>query len=569
MKRTGLLLTVTAGLLMAVTSAWGWQGAPNLKSTLSPMRTVSLPAGQDASRWAAQNGVSNWQLQSGQDGRQHLNFRAADEQWQQLSSQCEAASASGIQCAPDSCQGIRADQSETASYWLSPRAPDLNGTLAGRPESCPRDLQSQPWSGTFPSGSDPACWDLQQSLPCQSEETPAEYIEPHWRPNLLLVALPAGGEDAAALAARTGLRLLDEITLKSTGDRLVRLLRIDTGTPLDGWVSLLQADAGVLSAQKDFAYFTMATGRNAAPPVATAFSSALGDPLSGFNYGPVMTGSGRLLERYTGDQIRVAVIDTGVDLTHPELSSAILDSTDYTDRGYSADAHGTAVAAIIAGARNNGVGASGVAPEVKISSFKACHPRQPGGLAAQCWNSSLIRALDDALSQDIPLINMSLGGPPSPLLERLLKAAESSGQLVLAAAGNGGPNARPVYPAALPQSLAVTAVDTDKRLYRMANRGNYISVAAPGVDIITAGPGGAQPLLSGTSMATAHATGIAAMLMQADPRLVATDIARLLESTTEDLGPAGSDAEFGAGLLKACRSASQLADVSVLCGGEL
>ncbi|MCW9054145.1 MAG: S8 family serine peptidase, partial [Motiliproteus sp.] len=238
-------------------------------------------------------------------------------------------------------------------------------------------------------------------------------------------------------------------------------------------------------------------------------------------------------------------------------------------RGYSADGHGTAVAAIIAAARNNGVGAAGIAPGVEISSYKACHPRRPGGMSAQCWSSSIVKALDEAISENIPLINMSLGGPPSPLLQRMLEVAEQRGLMVFAAAGNGGANASPVYPAALPQSLAVTAVDTDRQLYRMANRGSYINVAAPGVDIITAGPEGGQPILSGTSMATAHATGVAALLMQANPEMTATEVAAILESTSEDLGAEGIDSEFGSGLLNACQGASQVADVSGLCGGAL
>jgi len=282
-----------------------------------------------------------------------------------------------------------------------------------------------------------------------------------------------------------------------------------------------------------------------------------------------MTGSDRLQQRYRGDLVQVAVIDTGIDSTHPELLNTVIHQQDYTGHGYTADAHGTAVAAIIAAARNNGVGASGVAPEVKILSFKACHPRQSNGLAAQCWSSSIIEALDDALSRDIPLINMSLGGPPSPLLQRMLEVAAQRGKLVLAAAGNGGPNARPVYPAALPESLAVTAVGTDRRLYRQANRGDYIDVAAPGVDIITAGPGQGQPVVSGTSMATAHATGVAALLLQADPKLAPMILREVLESSSDDLGDSGQDPLFGRGLLNACKGASRVADVSILCGGAL
>ena len=449
---------------------------------------------------------------------------------------------------------LRATDATAAQRWLTPKAPDLQTALAGGEQSCPTNLKAQPYSGQFPKDSNPACWNLQQLKPCQSEETPAEYLKPHWRANILLVTLPPGGEAADALAQRKGLRLISETELKSTGDRLAVMLRVEPSISLDDWVISLESDDNTLEVQKEYAYYTMAESA---------------DPLAPFNYGPALTQSDRLAAQYDGGKVQVAVIDTGVDLTHPELSESLVQQKDFTGRGYSADAHGTAVAAIIAAARNNGVGAAGVAPGVEISSFKACHPRRPGGLAAQCWSSSLVKALDQAISENIPLINMSLGGPPSPLMQRMLKAAEQRGLLVLAAAGNGGVNARPVYPAALAESLAVTAVDTDRRLYKMANRGSYVGVAAPGVDIITAGPEGGQPILSGTSMATAHATGVAALLMQANPELTATDVAAILEASSEDLGAAGIDPEFGAGLLNACRGASQIADVSGLCGGAL
>ncbi len=553
MKQYSRFLLTFAALLAFSASAWSWPGSPGIHSSLAPVRTVSLPADWNARQWADQHQLPAYRQQAVAGGRQQLSFRADDEQWQQLNQRC-GDSAEGALCAVDSCQGIRAAATDPGQLWLNPKAPDLSAALAGQPQSCPADLQSQRWDGRFPADSDPACWNLQQAIPCQTEDTPGEYLQPHWRSNMILLTMAAGAEGSADLAARTGLQLMDETVLKSTGDRLMQLLRVDTATPLDDWVLKLQAEPGVLQVQKDFAYFTLANS---------------GDPLGVFNYGPAMTGSDRLLARYRGERVRVAVIDTGIDLTHPELADVVVEQRDFSGRGYSGDAHGTAVAAIIAAARNNGIGASGVAPAVKISSFKACHPRQPDGLAAQCWSSSLIKALDQAISAEIPLINMSLGGPPSPLLQRLLEAAERRGQLVLAAAGNGGPSANPVYPAALPQSLAVTAVDSDRRLYVKANRGDYIGVAAPGVDIITAGPRGGQPILSGTSMATAHATGIAALLLQANPRLTAVELTRVLTSSSEDLGNRGADPAFGQGLLNACRGAGQIVDVSGLCGGAL
>ena len=202
----------------------------------------------------------------------------------------------------------------------------------------------------------------------------------------------------------------------------------------------------------------------------------------------------------------------------------------------------------------------------RIHSFKACHPRQPGGLAAQCWSSSLIKALDQAISAQLPIINMSVGGPPAPLLQRLIQQAAKQGTLIVAAAGNGGPQARPVYPAAWPETLAVTAVDPNRQLYPRANRGRYIRLAAPGVDLITAAPAQGQPIVSGTSMAAAHVSGIAALLLEARPDTEPYALAKLLERHSQDLGAPGVDEQFGSGLVNACNSALELVGPGDLCG---
>ncbi|MEH6650887.1 MAG: S8 family serine peptidase [Motiliproteus sp.] len=607
-----LLMMLYAGL------AWSWDQPQQIKSHQQPMRSLSLPGDWVAGEWARQRGIQGAQVQRGSDGRQFVSFRADEGQWQQLQGQCDPTNPLAAQCLSDSCQSIQSlnlmgTLPEGGQGWLTPRAPDLKTILAGRPDSCPANREALPWDGSLPAGTDPACWSLQLARPCQSEETPAEYLKPHWRPNQLVVLLPSdgtnGGISVSDFADSQGLQVLEVTELKSTGDRLVRLLRpAGSSATLDGLVDLLGSVQSVLGVQKDVVYFTLdshatattintttapgstisegaegsvkAEGADAKEGVTVStavesISAAYGDPLELFNYGPTLTGAAQLTPRYSGAQVKLAVIDTGIDVSHPELRHAVVEQTDFSGRGYSADAHGTGVAAIIAGARGNGIGASGVAPGVEIYSFKACQPRQPGGLAAQCWSSSLIKALDEAISRDIPLINMSLGGPPSPLMERLIKAAAARGILVLAAAGNGGPNARPVYPAAWPESLAVTAVDAERQLYANANRGDYVQIAAPGVDVITAGPGNGQPMLSGTSMATAHASGIAALLLQVNPQARAADLARMLELHSHDLGIEGRDAEYGAGLVDACGTARDLADLGELsgldelCGGGL
>ncbi|MCV6590069.1 MAG: S8 family serine peptidase [Marinobacterium sp.] len=559
------VLAALIGLLLAG-PVQAWQETLTPVAT-PPARVIELPDGADPQRWALekgliQQGANRWQLTADTQGKQYLLTRMDDTDWQAFSQRC------GEACQIDSCQQTRTfslaslfepdpdlQLAPLHNGWLVPRAPSLQQALNGQPDVCPDGLKPQPWQGQWPAGSDLACWTLQLGSPCQQSQTPAEYLREQWRSDQLLLTVPLNAASGSELASSMGLMLLEEVTLNSIGERLIRLQRPASAPPLGNLLQQLQRDSAISLVQRDLAYFTLANKA---------------DPLRLFNYGPQLSGARQLVPRWSGKGVTVAVIDTGVDSGHPELEGKVNRQQDFTGQGYSGDAHGTAVAAIIAAASGNGVGASGVAPDATLYSLKACHPRVAGGLEARCWSSSLVKALDKAIEQNSAVINMSLGGPPSPLLHRLVKAAEQKGLIVVSAAGNGGINARPVYPAAWPEALAVTAIDRNRQLYRMANRGRYIQLAAPGVDIVTAGPGKGQPILSGTSMAAAHISGIAAQLRQLDPAADGAQISALMVLSGEDLGKPGPDTLFGNGLVNACRSAQGLKDLPPDCaqGGQ-
>jgi subtilisin family serine protease len=157
------------------------------------------------------------------------------------------------------------------------------------------------------------------------------------------------------------------------------------------------------------------------------------------------------------------------------------------------------------------------------------------------------------------IINMSFAGPRDPSLERALKAAYDKGIVLIAAGGNAGPKSPPLFPGAIPFVIAVTATDVDDKLFSGANRGKYISVAAPGVDILVPAPEGEYQMTTGTSVAAAEVSGIVALLLERNPKLMPVDIRRILTASAKRLGPGERDDNFGSGLIDPLQ-ALQLAD---------
>lgn len=156
------------------------------------------------------------------------------------------------------------------------------------------------------------------------------------------------------------------------------------------------------------------------------------------------------------------------------------------------------------------------------------------------------------------IVNMSFAGPADPTLHRMLAAAYAKDMVLIAAAGNAGPNSAPLYPAADPDVIAVTATDSNDGLYNMANRGPYIAVAAPGVEILAIGPGESYLITTGTSVAAAHVSGVAALLLERKPSLKPSEIRTIITATAKPLGSAAEHSDFGAGLVNAYRAAMQV-----------
>jgi subtilisin family serine protease len=149
---------------------------------------------------------------------------------------------------------------------------------------------------------------------------------------------------------------------------------------------------------------------------------------------------------------------------------------------------------------------------------------------------------------------MSFAGPRDPALGRKLAQARQQGIILVAAAGNAGPKSPPLYPAADPNVIAVTATDIDDKLYQSANRGKHIAVAAPGVDLLLPAPAAGYQMTSGTSFAAAEVSGIVALMLERKPNLGQDRVRQMLAASAQDLGPKGFDPQYGAGLVDAYRA---------------
>lgn len=228
-----------------------------------------------------------------------------------------------------------------------------------------------------------------------------------------------------------------------------------------------------------------------------------------------------------GAKVKIALIDSRVDASHPELAGAVAASVDLIEDGAAApEEHGTAVAgAIAARARMQSP-----APQAELLAARAfsAAPGQPGEQGA---TYTILRGLDWAYAQGANVVNMSFAGPPDPLLRRMLAAAAGKGMILVAAAGNEGPRAPALYPAAAPEVIAVTAIDERRRLFEKASGGGHVRLASPGVAVLSAAPNASYGVSTGTSVAAAHVSGVVALLLEKRPRLGAEAIRKTLETS--------------------------------------
>lgn len=244
----------------------------------------------------------------------------------------------------------------------------------------------------------------------------------------------------------------------------------------------------------------------------------------------------------SGAGVRIGVIDTLPDRKHPALARQKLTVKDFAKGGSRDTAHATAVTSILVG-HDPGSDYSGLIPGASVFAaniFTVDRSGQPITDAA-----TMIEALDWLASQNVSVINMSIAGPQSALLEDIIRRLQRRGKTIVAAVGNDGPAAPPLFPAAFKDVVGVTATDLDGNVYRRAGRGDHVDYSAPGVGLKAAVSGGRYGVVTGTSFATPVVAALVALGKSAD-NASATTAGGV---STRDLGAPGRDRVFGQGLV--------------------
>ena len=368
-------------------------------------------------------------------------------------------------------------------------------------------------------------------------------------------ASPKVDRDVRAIAKEQGLHAVDAWPITPLGVHCV-VFEVTGPRAVDEVLQTLAHDPRVESAQPLHLFDVLAdeTPAGVSPP---AVPSTTGVALSGHGYDdPYLKLQHSVREMQleaaqvwaSGRGVDVAVIDTGVDVHHPELAGRIAISEDFVDppaRG--GEQHGTAVAGVIAADAGNGIGIIGVAPDVKLLALRACWPVQGKSV---CSSFTLAKALTFALARAPQIINLSLAGPEDPLLDRLLQLVLARGITVVAACR--GPECDS-FPASMPDVIAVSNVE-DPSVMPVAGAASHVQpLIAPGNDIITTMQNGTFDFVSGSSISAAHVSGIIALLLQRRPDLTAESVRRALSASVRPVGTA-------AGVVNACEALASLLD---------
>jgi hypothetical protein len=310
------------------------------------------------------------------------------------------------------------------------------------------------------------------------------------------------------------------------------VFRLAPGTERTALLSRLSQDARVQLAQPMNTF----ASRSSDARSTDARSSEYNDPYMNLQRGFQSIDAGGAQQWSRGERVRVAIVDTGIDTTHPDLGGRVVVRRNFVDRDaqqFDRDRHGTAIAGVISASPNNRIGIAGIAPSVELLALKACWQINAASDAARCNSLTLAQALVAAMEERAQIVNLSLTGPPDPLLNALVAAGTEKGVLFVGAApGDADPAG---FPGGARTIIAVDAMESGS-----ARTG---VLRAPGRDVVTLQPGGRYDFISGSSLATAHVTGAVALLVaraRGLDRTRAFDLLQKSESAGRDAADAGA-----------------------------
>lgn len=255
----------------------------------------------------------------------------------------------------------------------------------------------------------------------------------------------------------------------------------------------------------------------------------------------------------------VAVLDTGVRASHPDLAGKVLAGRDFADSDSDPtdeNGHGTAVAGLIGAASGNGTGMASVAWKTSILPVRVLGKDGSGS------HSDIVDGIVWATDQGADVINLSLGGTGSSVtLQNAVNYAWSKGVVIVAAAGNNGDSV-PCYPGACTNVVAVSATDSSDIRTSWSNYGSYIDIAAPGSNILTLSGTSSYGAMDGTSFSSPLTAGVVALMRAANPALSNANIVNALLTNADDLGASGKDNDFGYGRINARRAVAAVSGAS-------
>ena len=306
-------------------------------------------------------------------------------------------------------------------------------------------------------------------------------------------------------------------------------------------VVALKKEPGVLRVDDDIVFY--ATGKRIA-----AGKKAPTQPPESLQWGVDRIDADLAWATSTAAGVKVAILDTGIDLDHPDLGANVkggINTINPRKKPDDDNGHGSHVAGVVAAVRGNGIGVIGVGPNASLYAVKVL------GASGSGYASDVIEGLDWCIQNGIKVVNMSFGASSdNQSIHDAVIRAYNAGIIMVAAAGNSGPGSDTVsYPARYNEVIAVAATDSNDAVAPWSSRGPEVDIAAPGVNIYSTYKNAGYATMSGTSMAAPHVTGAIALKLQVNPLLSPDATRSLVMGTAEPI--LGVPEEVGAGLIDA------------------